>query len=73
MPETGLTEAEWAVVEHLGECHSLLSELDGLDFERFDHAIQGLQDQVFALPARRAARAAASEVKVRRFPNQPAT
>jgi hypothetical protein len=53
-PTSGLTEAEWAVVERLAECHSLMSELDGLDFTRFDNAIQTLQEQVLALPAKRA-------------------
>lgn len=51
---TGLTEAEWAIVEHLAECRSLTAELDGLDFQRFDAAIQGLQEQVLALPVKRA-------------------
>ena len=50
---SGLSEAEWAVIERLAECHSLMAELDGLDFTRFDHAIQGLQEQVLALPVKR--------------------
>jgi len=50
----GLRPEEWQVVERLAECHHLLSEIDGLDFERFDAGIQSLQEMVFALPAKRA-------------------
>ena len=51
---TLLTESEWGVVERLAECHSLMVEIPGLDYERFDTAIQELQEQVLALPAKRA-------------------
>ena len=51
---TSLTEAEWAVVERLAECHSLLCELPGLDLDRFDAGIQALQEQVLSLPTKRA-------------------
>jgi hypothetical protein len=51
---TGLTEAEWGVVERLAECHSLMAELPGLDAPRFDAGVQALQEQVLALPAKRA-------------------
>jgi len=49
----GLHPEEWEAIERLAQCHSLLSELDGLDFERFDMGIQRLQEMVFALPAKR--------------------
>jgi hypothetical protein len=56
MHSTGLTEAEWGVVERLAECHSLMSEISDLDFARFDTGIQALQEQVLSLPAKRACR-----------------
>jgi hypothetical protein len=56
MHNTGLTEAEWGVVERLAECHSLMAELPGLDAPRFDAGVQALQEQVLALPAKRALR-----------------
>ncbi len=49
-----LAPEEWAVIERLAECHSLMCEIPGLDFHRFDTAIQQLQDMIFALPAKRA-------------------
>jgi hypothetical protein len=56
MASTGLTEAEWGVVERLTECHSLMIELPDLDAPRFDAGIQALQEQVLSLPAKRALR-----------------
>jgi len=44
---------EWEAIERLAQCHSLLSKLDGLDFERFDTGIQQLQEMVFSLPVKR--------------------
>ena len=54
MEATGLTEAEWGVVERLAECHSLMAEIDGIDVHRMDEGIQALQEQVLSLPAKRA-------------------
>lgn len=54
MNGTGLTEAEWGVVERLAECHSLMSEMPDLDAQRFDAGVQALQEQVLAQPAKRA-------------------
>ena len=51
---SNLAPEEWAVVERLAECHSLMSELPGLDFHRFDTGIQQLQEMVLALPTKRA-------------------
>lgn len=54
MTDTGLSEAEWGVVERLSECHSLMVELPGLEAARFDTGLQELQEQVLALPTKRA-------------------
>jgi len=56
----GLHPEEWEAIERLAQCHSLLSELDGLDFERFDANIQRLQEMILALPVKRAMEAAVS-------------
>jgi hypothetical protein len=63
MQNTGLTEAEWGVVERLAECHSLLAELPDLDATRFDAGVQALQEQVLSLPAKRALRRAESRTE----------
>lgn len=49
-----LAPEEWAVIEALAQCHGLMCDLPGLDFQRFDAAIQHLQDMVLALPTKRA-------------------
>ncbi|HQU42385.1 MAG TPA: hypothetical protein PK867_06210 [Pirellulales bacterium] len=51
---SGMSPEEWATVEALAMCHAMMSELPGLDIHRFDSAIQGLQEMVLALPAKRA-------------------
>ena len=54
MADSGLSDDEWGVVERLTECNSLADELDGLDAKRFLEGVEALQEQVFALPTKRA-------------------
>ncbi len=54
MTDSGLSDDEWGVVERLTECNSLADELDGLDAKRFLEGVEALQEQVFALPTKRA-------------------
>jgi len=50
---SGLRQEEWETIERLAQCHSLMTELDGLDTRRFDELIQSLQEMVLALPVKR--------------------
>lgn len=50
---TGLRPEEWQAIERLAQCHSLMSELEGLDFDRFDGGLQALEEMILALPAKR--------------------
>ena len=52
--QSGLTSDEWGVVERLAECNSLADEIDGLDRRRFMEGVEVLQEQVLALPTKRA-------------------
>ena len=54
MADSGLSDDEWGVVERLTECNSLADELDGLDRKRFLEGVEALQEQVLALPTKRA-------------------
>lgn len=58
---SGLRPEEWQAIERLAECHSLAAELDGIDFDRFDAGVQALQEQILAMPAKRALLAGRSE------------
>lgn len=50
---TDLTVEEFAVIERLAECDLMAEELDGIDRARFGRCVFCLQDQVFALGAKR--------------------
>jgi hypothetical protein len=52
--QTRLTEAEWGLVEHLAQCYCLANDVFDLDEGRFRAKITELQEQVLALPTRRA-------------------
>ena len=52
--QSGLSNDEWGVVERLAECSSLADEIDGLDKRRFLDGVEVLQEQVLALPTKRA-------------------
>lgn len=54
LARSGLTDAQWVMYEKLMACDKQAVELPELDHHEFHSAILSLQNQVLALPARRA-------------------